>query len=128
MVNKVNICVVIFLFQQQMQEVLDAMFEKKVSWQLVTINVLDLKSLENNFVKLADMVTCPTNISPKAKKLQTCHFFCKQLQKTMFMLFNVSNVIIVETTISNFQEGFSLISPKLHCFAHKTSRVTSKTF
>ncbi len=40
------------------------------------------------------------------------YLVCKQFEKTMFMLLIVLKM--VETTFTNFQEGFSLISPKLH--------------
>ena len=53
------------------------------------------------FFRVADMVAFPTKTSSMVKTLQT-----------MFMLFIVLKM--VETTFSNFQEGFLLISPKLH--------------
>ncbi len=40
------------------------------------------------------------------------HLNCEQFEKTMFML--LTALQIVETTFSNFQEGFCLISLKLH--------------
>ncbi len=46
------------------------------------------KSVKNNFfVKLADMVTFPTNISFMVFKIANLFWSgCKQLEKTMFML------------------------------------------
>ena len=63
-------------------------------------------------LQLADMVTFPT-IHPRWKNANM-YLICKQFEKAMLTLLIVLWIVVV--TFSNFQEGFSLISPKLHSF------------
>ena len=74
------------------------------------------------FFKLVDMVTFPTKTSIHREKIANMYLICKKFEKTMFMLLIVFKM--VETTFSNLQEGFSLISPIIYIeFAHQISHI-----
>ena len=57
------------------------------------------------------MFISPANVSSKVKTNGNVYLICKQFEKTIFMLLIV---LIAVTMFSNFEEGFSLITPKLH--------------
>ena len=63
------------------------------------------------FLKLADMVPFPTNSIQGEKKCKI-YLVCKQIEKTMFMLFIALYILV--TMLYNLQESFPLKSPNLH--------------
>ena len=74
-----------------------------------TLKVHVPKSSENNIL-IHWKIWLRVQLKYQGEKIANLYLVCKQSHKTMFMSF------FVVTSISNFQEGFSLFSLELHRF------------